>query len=193
MNLRTRSALSIGLSIGLMIGSVLTVSECSGATHLFRHSSAAVSHEDYRAHLIRFEGYKTTAYKDSRGNWTVGIGHRIRTDKGEPVKIGVKRSAVEIEALFRTDLGAAIDDCRALMPEFDRKPKRVKLVLVSLAFNLGRENLRKFNRFISAVNGSDYFTAAKELRDSKWYKQVGDRGFHHVTELVCAHKEIVGT
>ena len=44
-----------------------------------------------------------------------------------------------------------------------------------MAFNLGVAGLLKFKKMIAALEKRDYDTAAIEMLDSQWAKQVGQR------------------
>lgn len=44
-----------------------------------------------------------------------------------------------------------------------------------MCFNLGIAGLLKFKKFIAAVNDGFFELAAKEMLDSLWAKQVGNR------------------
>ena len=44
-----------------------------------------------------------------------------------------------------------------------------------MAFNLGINRLLKFKKFIKAMQEGEFETAAKEMMDSRWAKQVGPR------------------
>ena len=138
----------------------------------FYFSCDAQTYSDYYHFIKSSEGYKLNPYKDSKGNWTVGIGHYIKP--GEFIK--TKYTHSEIIELFDKDLSIAQKDARKLFRTFDNQPKDVKLVLVSLSFNLGYNRLSKFVRFRAAIDKRDYKTAANELKDSLWYKQIGLRG-----------------
>ena len=48
-------------------------------------------------------------------------------------------------------------------------------VILNMAFNLGLTRLQKFKKMIAALRIRDYETAAIEMKDSKWYNQVGSR------------------
>ena len=133
----------------------------------------AQTYIDYYHFIKSSEGYRSIPYKDTKGNWTVGIGHLI--GKNGHIKKS-QYTHTEIIELFNKDLDIAQKDARKLFKSFDRQPKNIKLVLVSLSFNLGYNRLSKFIRFRAAIDKGDYKTAAKELKDSLWYKQVGLRG-----------------
>ena len=44
-----------------------------------------------------------------------------------------------------------------------------------MCFNLGKGGLGGFRNFGAAIKRKDYKTAAKEGRDSRWYRQVTNR------------------
>ena len=48
-------------------------------------------------------------------------------------------------------------------------------VLANMRFNLGLANLRKFKRMIAALERRDWVDASREMLDSKWATQVGNR------------------
>lgn len=116
--------------------------------------------------LIAHEGLRLTVYVDSLGIETIGVGRNLR-DKGI--------SKNEATMLLNADIADAIDDVQHLFSCYDDLSDPRKQVLVSMAFNLGRERLGKFTRFIGAVHRSDWDDAADEMLDSTWAKQVGTR------------------
>jgi lysozyme len=44
-----------------------------------------------------------------------------------------------------------------------------------MRFNLGGTGFRKFKKMIAAINNNDFMTAALEMKNSKWFDQVGKR------------------
>lgn len=96
-------------------------------------------------------------YPDSLGNLTIGYGHLV--EKGLPSDIA--------RMLFQCDIADAIDDVRRVCSCYDALSRPRQLVMCSLAFNLGRERLAKFVRFLGAVHLGHWDEAADELLDSK--------------------------
>jgi hypothetical protein len=45
-----------------------------------------------------------------------------------------------------------------------------------MAFNMGEVRLSKFVKFKSALENYDFSNAVKEMKNSKWYSQVKNRG-----------------
>ena len=96
-------------------------------------------------------------YEDSVGKLTIGYGHLI--EKGIPADVA--------NMLFMCDLADALDDVHHNFPCYDQLSRPRQLVLISMAFNLGRERLGKFVRFIGAVHLGKWDEAADELLNSK--------------------------
>ncbi len=146
-------------------------------------AGSAFAAPNYRDYLVKFEGrstypYQTTADKGTN-RWHVGIGHVL------PGKPAPRYSTSELDAFFRADLAAALSACRTWVPSFDSQPDNVKLVIVSLAFTVGRTGLAKFVGFRAAIAAKDYRKAAEELRRSKWAGQVGKTRLEdHVQKLI---------
>lgn len=111
---------------------------------------------DGRAQLIRREGFRTKAYKDSVGVWTIGVGHTSAA--GEPrVTPGLVITRQEVDEILSRDLRQYEDAVSAAV--------RVPLTqgqfdaLVSFCFNIGTGGFRK-STVVRRLNGGDYKGAA---------------------------------
>lgn len=134
---------------------------------------------NYYTFIKSSEGIKYSIYKDSRGNDSIGIGHKIIS--GDKIKSNY--SEKEIQAFFNKDCNAALIIARRQFNNFDSLPDDIKEIIVSLAFNLGEGGISKFKNFKAAITNKDYGRAANELKSSMWYKQVGLRGKKYVAIL----------
>jgi len=144
--------------------------------------------------LILHEGLKLRPYKCPANKWTIGVGRNLEDvglSKDEQLKLfgtcGLNRKEVidillargisEEEALFLLDND--IKKCAADVKRFpwfeSLDPVRQK-VIIDMRFNLGLAGLMGFKRMISALERGDYDRAGEEMKDSKWYSQVGIRG-----------------
>jgi len=132
--------------------------------------------------LIIDEGCKYEIYLDSKGLPTFGIGHLLTKDdieyqpymnlkKGGKIKISKER----VDEVFERDVKIACEDCKIIFDDFDNIPSELQEILANMAFNLGRKNLSKFVNFIKAIKSKNYKLAAKEMKNSLWYEQVGNR------------------
>lgn len=140
---------------------------------------AAPTFTEYRSHFEKYEGLKLIPYKCSAGFSTVGIGHKF--ERGELIKSSYSKE--EINTLFVKDLQEAKLIAKRVFPSFNSQPDKIQIVLTSLCFNLGEGGIRKFIKFRAAINSNNYSLAAKELQDSKWSRQVGNRGRDYVRVL----------
>jgi lysozyme len=148
--------------------------------------------------LERDEDRRLQAYKDSLGQWTIGVGHLIGEDPGRP---GSPRVWLitndECDAWYAMDVAEAQADAYALFP----KPFNTEVfgeehlsgprqrALINMAFNLGRDRLAGFKKFITAVNVLDWKTAAAEMMDSKWATQVPARAAR-LHEMILTGKDV---
>ena len=112
---------------------------------------------DLQQMLLHQEGKQPKPYLDMRQKWTIGIGRNL-TDKG--------LSDDEIMHLFNNDIADAIDDVRHVCSIYDQLSRARQMVLISLAFNLGRDKLSKFVRFLGAIHREAWDQAADEILDS---------------------------
>jgi len=140
---------------------------------------AAPTFDQYKQHFINSEGLKLKPYKCTQGFWTVGVGHKF--ERGESIKSSY--SINEVNELFKNDLSEAKAIARKVFPTFDAQPDQVQILLCSLSFNLGQGGISKFVKFRAAINSNNYKVAANELQNSRWHKQVGNRGIKYVNIL----------
>jgi len=125
------------------------------------------------AMLKRHEGLSLEIYKDAVGVPTLGYGHNLNC----PISIEAAAHILE-------------DDIYLVMTELDRHkpfwrmlPYSARLVVVNMGFNLGWPRLRDFVRFWTALEFNNWELAAKEMKESRWYLQVGTRAVE-LTELM---------
>lgn len=126
--------------------------------------------EQYQNLTKKFEALRLKVYKCPAGKWTIGYGRNLED-------VGISKT--EAEYLFKADFNRAIQDVMALCNKFGVDYKNLSearfFVLTDMAFNLGYDRLSKFKKLFSALKKGLYDDAAKEMKDSLWYKQTGDR------------------
>jgi len=116
--------------------------------------------------LLKHEGLRLTPYHCPAGKLTIGVGRNLE-DKGITEK--------EAFVLLENDVKECIQDMEEIFQEFELLPESVQLVLVDMRFNLGPNRFRNFRKMIAAVRNQDFNRAAAEMKDSRWYYQVGQR------------------
>jgi lysozyme len=137
-------------------------------------------HAALRRELERDEGRKLTPYRDTLGNYTVGIGHLLRpwemptfveTGSGKILKT---LSEAECDALLTEDIADAEHGLTRIMPLWRELDDGRQRACLNLAFNLGNR-LAQFTRFLDAMSDEHWLLAASELKHSMWSRQVGTR------------------
>lgn len=123
---------------------------------------------------MRDEGIRLKPYRDSRGFLTIGVGRNLDED-------GI--SFVEASLLLDNDITSAVRDCVTAFPWFPSLDAVRQGVLVQMAFNLGIVGLKQFTQMLAAVAKGDYVTAAAQMRQSLWAKEVGARALRLATEM----------
>jgi lysozyme len=121
---------------------------------------------DIYEQLRRDEGVRLKPYTDTEGKLTIGIGHNLTDD-------GISEHVAEL--MFRQDFDEADVILRTRLPWFNALDIARQGVLQNMAFNLGFEELEKFPRLLMACAQGDWNAAADEMKNSLWYKEVGDR------------------
>ena len=123
--------------------------------------------DKYKNLTKSFEGFRSKPYKCSAGKLTIGYGRNIE-DNGITIE--------EADVLFEHDWATAEAQARVICKNqgLDLIEQRF-YVLTDMVFNMGVGRLLTFKRFFSALSKGDYKTAAKEMLDSKWATQVGNR------------------
>ena len=118
-----------------------------------------------RQQLIQHEGVRLKPYTDTVGKLTIGCGRNLQ-DRGI--------TEAEARYLLDNDINACIADLLSLVWFPDLDPVRQR-VFVDLCFNLGVKRLREFTKMLDAAAAKDWPRAARELLDSKYAQQVGQR------------------
>lgn len=121
-----------------------------------------------RKQLIRDEGSRSYAYQDSRGYWTIGIGHLIDR-RGGSLKDKF------ITAIFEDDLDEKAEQLDKALPFWRSLDEPRQRVVINMAFNLGVDGLLTFHNFCAALERKEFETAAAEILDSEAAKQLPAR------------------
>ena len=116
--------------------------------------------------LITHEGLRLKPYRDTVGKLTIGVGRNLDD-------VGI----TEEEALYllKNDIRRTIKFLSAVLPFWDRLSETRKIVLIDMCFNLGAKKFMSFKKMRKALEEGNYETAADEMLDSKWARQVKGR------------------
>lgn len=120
--------------------------------------------------LMRDEGMMLTAYFDTLGYKTIGVGHLIK--KGESFTKITKEQAMDI---LDKDIEISERNLTTIYPKWVELDEVRQRCMLNLSFNLGGK-LAQFKKFLHSLSLGNYDRAADQLVQSKWYKQVKSRG-----------------
>lgn len=105
-------------------------------------------------------------YKCTADKLTIGYGRNIE-DRGI--------SEDEAEYLLNNDIKLSESELSKAFPWFNKLTPVRQSVLINMHFNIGIARLKGFVKALAAIERGDYKTAAAEMLDSKWARQVGKR------------------
>ena len=122
------------------------------------------------------EGVKYEIYNDHLGYKTFGIGHLVTAkDEEYAAPIGTAISESRVNNVFNEDVTTYIKEAKKVFSNLEDLPEEAQQVIVNMCFNMGASRLSKFKKFISAIDSHNWEIASKEMLDSKWATQVGER------------------
>jgi lysozyme len=124
--------------------------------------------------LRRHEGVKNTLYKCTSDKWTIGVGRNLED---------VGLSEEEIDMLLLNDIKRTKELMDDYIPWYNDLDKVRQEALINFVFNVGIGTAMKFKKAMAALEAHDYDTAAIEMLDSNWAKQVGSRA-EEVTQMI---------
>lgn len=119
------------------------------------------------------EGYRLTAYRDSRGFWTIGYGHKLDQSidwEGHTITAPTADSLLALDVQGASLRAQALPEWHAL--DTDCRQNAV----IELVFNMGETTWEKFHHCRDAIEFQDWETAAQELLHSDWALEVQPHG-----------------
>ena len=128
---------------------------------------------DIYEQLRRDEGYQSSLYRDQLGNPTIGVGHNLH----------VPLSGRAIQTILEDDVSVAWETLTTRCPWVTTLSDARKGALTNLTFNMGIDGLLGFQKMLRAAQSGDWETAAAELLNSRYAKQVGDRAQRLATQM----------
>ena len=109
-------------------------------------------------YITEEEGYRNKAYKDSKGLWTIGVGHLIKSN--EQHLLTATLTDQQVEDLLKSDLKW----CSEAVESSVKVPLTQKQfdALYSLCFNIGGTAFKK-STVVRRLNENDYKGAADAI------------------------------
>lgn len=121
--------------------------------------------EAFAEHLIWAEAERLFPYRCSAGKLTIGVGRNL-DDRGI--------SPAESRFMLDNDITIVLEEVDSL-DYWNQLNEARQLVVADMVFNLGFYRFLQFKKLNAALAIHDYTLAAAEMKDSRWYRQVGRR------------------
>ena len=147
--------------------------------------------------LAKHEGREKHVYFDTLKIPSIAIGFNLRRGGARQAlaSVGADYDQVlagtqdltdaQIDSLFNRDLDTALAAAQRQVPNFADLHVNARLVVVDMMF-MGEAAFAGFKNMIAALKNLDYNTAADEMVNSNWYKQVKNRGVEDVALMRAA-------
>jgi lysozyme len=126
----------------------------------------AINMKQMAKQLELHEGLRLNPYYCTAGKLTIGIGRNLESN-------GVSKA--EAYFMLENDVIRIMGELDKHIPWWRDLSETRRRVLVDMAFNLGTFGLLKFQNTLAAIQEGDYASAAREMLDSRWASQVGQR------------------
>lgn len=124
--------------------------------------------------IRRREGLCFQPYRCQAGKLTIGYGHNLDAR-------GISLEAAEL--LLRQDIQIAYKQVKNTFPWWAKLSAARLFVMVDLVFNMGLSAVCGFKKMLAALEDGNYETAASELLDSRYARQLGQRA-HENAEML---------
>lgn len=122
--------------------------------------------------LRRDEGVRYKPYKDTEDILTVAVGHNL---KAKPLDLIYPLAESEITDILIMDIKDVFSDLDRALPWWRTLSYIRQRVVVNMCFNLGINRFLGFKKMLAYLKVGQYALAAKEMRNSRWATQVGER------------------
>ena len=127
--------------------------------------------------LRQDEGVRLEAYRDSKGFWTIGVGHLL----GDSPRMS-SITEEECDALLSVDVWEAEAAARRIFPKFDEMNDVRQRAIVNMVFNRGEGRMRESSKITPAIlkasesgRVEDWQAVRAAIEGSQWASQVKTR------------------
>ena len=161
--------------------------------------------------LILHEGIRLKPYKCPAGKWPIGVGRNLEdtglTDEEQQEILGTcnltKKQVIDLLKIHgiteRQAERLLSNDIKRIYTElvqnhgswFNPMDAVRQKVVIDMVFNLGMAGFLKFEKMIRQLELRNYQEASEEMKKSKWYSQVGERGIRLVRMMATGEDYIL--
>ena len=129
-----------------------------------------MNYQDAMQMTKSFEGLRLKPYRCTAGKLTIGYGRNLDD-------VGISKE--EADMLFEHDYNNAITNLKALLVsngiKYEDVSQNAIFALTDMMFNLGYSRMSQFKNLLSELKKGSYEGVAREMKNSKWATQVGNR------------------
>lgn len=133
--------------------------------------------EAVKATLKADEGFRSEAYQDHLGYWTIGYGRMVDG------RLGGGITKAEAETLLENDIKSKARELDRAISWWRGLPSGVMEAVINMAFQMGVPRLSGFKKTLAALEAHDFETAANEALDSRWARQTPNRA-NRVADMI---------
>lgn len=130
------------------------------------------------------EGFKPNEYRCTAGKITQGYGRNLEVHPLiEDEKLELNEDGSVSEEVAERWAIKELYECEEKLRSniiYQKQSDVRKAVLLDMCFNIGYSGLMKFKKMWFALGERDYPQASREIKDSKYYTDVGTRGKRNV-------------
>ena len=134
------------------------------------------------------EGFNSTPYYCNLKYPTIGYGHLCSSVRYAPLSTcqREKISLKEAEDLLISDVRAKINGMQnnpSIMAAYNQCDDRRKVILISMAFQMGVAGLGAFKNTLNLIKNHDWSKASEAMLDSMWAVQTTNRAKRHASVI----------
>lgn len=130
----------------------------------------------YQTRVGHFRNGRFYTFPDPVRGLDIAYGHLV-TDAER--RSGVFNNGItpeEADVILAKDLQLAVNQAKGLYAQYNMNtPYMVQIVLVEMAYQMGIGKVRGFKQMLKYMAAGQYKLAAREMRDSLWYRQTRNR------------------
>jgi lysozyme len=126
------------------------------------------------------EGVRLKPYRDSRGVWTIGVGHDLQVDPtlypqlAHLIVVGITQA--QCDSLLAADIGHVTSQFGVLIPWWQTLAPLRADVLVNIAFNVGVGEFMTWHHTLDYAQAGLWISCGDEIEATEpWASQVGAR------------------
>jgi lysozyme len=133
--------------------------------------------------LIRDEGVRLEKYRDSRGFWTIGVGHNLDANP-LPFDVSGGITLTQATEILDDDIARISAQLFADLPWLSTLDVVRQGIFGNMSFNMGVGGVLEFHHDLADTQAGNYLQAAADMKASEWYTQVGPRAQRLVQQML---------